>query len=83
MKVMKEGNSPSVEYGHRQYDRFVRPIEAAHGGEFAAVTGDGRVILGKTILEAMDHADRELGTEVLIFKVGDFAVGKWLSLLSM
>jgi len=62
------------------YSRFVKPLESDHAGEFAAVSKDGAVVLGPTMLDAADLAAEELGPEAFLFKVGEPAVGRWLSL---
>lgn len=57
------------------YDRYVRPLEETHRGEFVAVTPDGTMVLAPTLLEAVLKAEERPGTEKMIFKIGDLVVG--------
>jgi hypothetical protein len=59
------------------YERFGKPLEAEHWGQFAAIAPDGRVYLAPTMVEAAEQADSEFGPGVYLFKVGERAVGKW------
>ncbi len=59
------------------YDRYVRPLEAEHRGEYAAVLPDGRLVLGPTFIDAAERALRELGPGSHVYKVGDLAAGGW------
>ena len=56
-----------------------RQDSQAHAGEYAAVSTDGRVILAPTTLEAVERAANNLGPGTFTFRVGEAAVGKWLS----
>jgi hypothetical protein len=73
-------NRAGVEEANLLYSRFVAPLEAAHRGEYAAVSTDGKVIFGHTLLDVVDQAVAELGPGNFVFKVGDRAIGKWLIL---
>lgn len=60
------------------YKRFVRKLEAQHSGEFAAVHIDGRVIVDKNDIEAVDRALEQFGPgNFVLVKVGSKGVGKW------
>jgi len=60
------------------YERFVKPIEAQHQGEFVAVNADRQTIFDKNDINVVDRALKQfgLGTFVLL-KVGSKGVGKW------
>jgi hypothetical protein len=62
--------------GDRLYDRFVKPLEAEHQGEFAVVARDGTVLLGGSLAELTEEAVTRLGKEHFAFRVGDKAVGR-------
>ena len=59
-------------------DRYGKPLEAEHWGEFVAITEDGRTVLGPTLLEVAQRADAEFGAHVFahLFKVGNRDVGR-------
>jgi hypothetical protein len=73
-------SSKDLQEANRLYARYVEPLESDHAGEYAAVTPDGRLILGPTLLDVVERAPEELGSQTFIFKVGERVVGKWLSL---
>ena len=60
----------------RLYEPF-RFLEAEHWGEFLAVAPDGRWVLGKREIDAIDEAYVQFGAGSTIFKVGDVVVGTW------
>ncbi len=59
------------------YDRFGKPLEAGHYGEYLAVSPDGRTVLGRTLLEVAQKAHTAFGPGNFLFKIGEKAVGKW------
>ena len=63
------------------YERFIKPLEAQHQGEFVAVTTDGRVIVDKNDIQVVDQALQQFGPGTFVLlKVGSKGVGKWRSL---
>ena len=61
---------------HRLYDRYVKPLEQEHMGEYVVVASDGRSVRGSSELDALDKGVAALGRGHFLFKVGDVAVGK-------
>lgn len=59
------------------YERYGKPLETAHRGEYLAVSPDGRTLTAPTLLEVTERAEMELGTGNFIYKIGFPAVGKW------
>ena len=59
------------------YERYGKPLEAKHRGEFLAVSQDGRILLSHDLAEVVEKAASEFGPENFIFKVGEKAVGRW------
>ena len=59
------------------YERYGKPLEAEHRGEYLAVSPKGRTVLGETLLEVAQRAVNELGSGNFVYKVGEPAVGKW------
>jgi hypothetical protein len=62
----------------RLYEKYGRPLESEHLGEYLAVAEDGRTLLGHDLVELAQRAEAKLGRGVFVFKVGGPAVGKWL-----
>jgi hypothetical protein len=60
------------------YERYGKPLEDEHRGEYLAVSRQGRTLLAPTLLEVVERAAETFGPESFIYKVGDKAVGKWL-----
>lgn len=59
------------------YERFAKPLEPDHWGEYLAVSADGEVILGDDLEDLSLLAAMRLGEGVFVFKVGERAVGRW------
>lgn len=60
------------------YERYVKPVEHEHHGEYVAVSPNGELRFALTLVEAMQRAEEELGSGNFVFKVGEIAVGRWL-----
>jgi hypothetical protein len=59
------------------YDRYGRPLEAEHCGEYVAVSPDGRTMLGTTLRDVVRQARATFGPGNFVYKIGDKAVGRW------
>ena len=66
----------TVKQGDELYERYGKPLEAEHWGEFVAISPDGRTILGTHLAEVEDNALRQFGKGAHIFKVGPIAIGR-------
>ena len=73
---MPREQRPSAALADRIYEQHVRPLEAAHMGEYALVTADGLVVLIPTLVEAAWRAAQAPSKKNFIFKVGTKSVGK-------
>jgi hypothetical protein len=63
------------------YERYSKPLELEHTGEFAAIGPDGRVILGEDDSEVFRKAIESFGSGNFgFFRIGHRALEKWLSL---
>lgn len=63
------------------YERFVKPLETQHQGEFVAVNADGQFIVDKNDLTVVDQALKQFGPGTFVLlKVGSKGVGKWREL---
>jgi hypothetical protein len=59
------------------YERYGRPLERQHLGEYVAISPQGDVILGRTMHEVAQKAADQFGPGSFLFKVGERAVGRW------
>ena len=61
------------------YERYGKPLEPEHKGEFVAISDDGDTILGKNRVDISFKAEERFGAGRYAFrKIGHAAVGKWL-----
>ncbi len=67
----------TVEEADTLYERYGKPLEREHHGGYAAITQDGRRIVGKDDIDVMDRAMREFGSgNFVLYRVGYKYVGK-------
>lgn len=59
------------------YERYGKPLEQKHRGEYLAISRDGRTLLGNDLAEVVDQAASQFGPENFIFKVGEKSIGRW------
>ncbi len=59
------------------YEKYGRPLEVAHKGDYVAISPKGETITGKTLLDVAQRATAAFGPGNYIFKIGEPAVGKW------
>ena len=71
---------PTVAEADALYAEYGQPLEQQHEGKYAAITRQGRTVIGATVLAVADRADAEFGPEepTFIFKIGDAAEYRWL-----
>lgn len=66
---------------HRQpdslYERYARPLEAEHWGEYVVISPAGEMVLGSTLIEAAQAAATSLGPGNFAFRVGQRSVATW------
>jgi hypothetical protein len=63
--------------GDRLYERYGRPLEDQHRGEYVAISPDGQTILGSSVGEVLREAKATFGPGNFVFKIGEKSVGKW------
>lgn len=61
----------------RLYERYGKPLEAEHTGEYLAVSPKGQTILGTSLRDVARQATTQFGPGNFLYKVGETAVGKW------
>ena len=78
MTDIKEWVRQRTEKDDRLYERYGKPLEAEHTGEYLAISDDGDIILGTDDLEVGRKALERLGSGNFAFRrVGYPAVWKW------
>ena len=60
------------------YERYGKPFEAEHVGQYLAISPAGETLLGASLREVVQRATHQFGPGNFIYKVGEKAVGKWL-----
>lgn len=59
------------------YARHGKPLEQEHRGEYAAITSDGQVIVGRDDLEVGDRALQQFGRGgFILYRIGADCVNK-------
>lgn len=53
------------------YEKYGKPLEKDHKGEFACITPEGDFVLGKTSIDAIKNAEKEGLENFIIFKIGE------------
>jgi hypothetical protein len=63
--------SMTVKEADEVYERHGKSLEKNHHGEYAAISQDGRVIVGKNDIEVVDQAIEEFGSgNFVLYRVG-------------
>ncbi len=61
------------------YERYGKPLERNHKGEYVAISREGRVILGKRAGEVLRQAIDTFGSGNFgLFRVGHRSFSRWL-----
>jgi hypothetical protein len=60
------------------YEKFGKPLEEKHWGEFVAIGRDGRTIVGKDQVAVVQAAIQSFGSgQFALRRIGFKAIGKW------
>jgi len=59
------------------YERYGKPLEEDHWGEFIVISLDGKTVIASTLIAAAQEAAAILGRGNFAFKIGDRAVATW------
>ena len=59
------------------YERYAKPLEAEHYGQYIALTADGRFVLGDSLVDVMHRAKQVLGPDVTYFQLGPRAAARF------
>lgn len=60
------------------YERYARPLEGEHWGEYVAITPRGEKIIEADLSKLQREAPEQVGPEHCLFKIGPRAVHRWL-----
>jgi hypothetical protein len=67
----------TVQEADNLYARYGKPLEPEHHGEYAAITFDGRVVVGKDDLEVGERALQQFGKGgFVLYRIGSAFVDK-------
>lgn len=58
------------------YERYGRPSEAEHWGEFVAIAPTGKTIVRPTLIDVAEQALASFGPGSFVFKIGEKSVGR-------
>lgn len=64
-------NEEALKQGDKLYERYVKPLEAEHWGEFVAVAPDGRTVVGTNPYKIDTEAWDSFRVESVMFQIGD------------
>jgi hypothetical protein len=73
---MTKSDGNLVRRSNELYERYGKPLEAEHWGEFLAISPDGRTLLASSHLDALTRARDAFGPGNFIFRVGERVVGR-------
>jgi hypothetical protein len=74
---MTQEQAPRKQDSDRLYERYVKPLEKEHKGQFVTVDLSGQTLIAPTLLEALQKADDKFGSrQTVTFKIGAKVVGK-------
>lgn len=80
MTDLKEWLAYRAQEDRRLYERYGRPLEEAHKGEYLAIGPEGQTILGKSDVEVLQKAIETFGRgNFALARVGHRTFGRWLS----
>ena len=60
--------------GDELYERYAKPVEEQHAGQYVAIFPDGRTVFAENVPEVVDKAAEGFGPGAFVFKVGERAV---------
>jgi hypothetical protein len=59
------------------YERYGKPFEAEHTGEYVVISNNGNTIVSKSLTEVVTRATATFGKGHFVFKIGSRAVGSF------
>jgi hypothetical protein len=61
----------------RLYEKYVKPLEKDHRGEYMIVSPTGQFLLGTQLYDLVETAERKFGPGNYVFKLGESAAVVW------
>lgn len=62
----------------RLYQRYGKPLEAQHPGEYVAISREGRIIIGPDDIEVLKKAIADFGSgRFAFYRIGSKVLGRW------
>ena len=81
MTDLKQWLERRAEEDQQLYERYGKPLEEHHKGEYLAIGPKGQTILGKSTSEVLKKAVEAFGSGNFgLFRVGYPGLDKWLTL---
>ena len=77
MKAILLTPKQAEKIGDSLYQKYAKPFEEEHWGEYIAISKIGKTVLGNDLIRVMKKSLVSLGPGSFIFKVGEKAVYKW------
>jgi hypothetical protein len=75
--VLEMGDAERKRLADKLYERYGKPLEGQHEGEYVAISPDGRTLLGQSVRDVLLQAKAAFGPGNFVFKIGTKAVGQW------
>jgi hypothetical protein len=62
----------------RLYQRYGKPLETQHSGEYVAISREGRLIIGSDDIEVLKKAIADFGSgRFAFYRIGSKVLGRW------
>jgi len=69
-------NQKMLDEGDALYEKYGKPLERDHWGEFVAISSEGKTVVGHDLHEVSTEATKNLGRGHFLFKIGEKVLGK-------
>lgn len=73
---MAQTNKNFKKIADKLYQKFGKPLENKHQGEYVAISKDGGTIISRTLINVLKKSQL-FSSDSFIFKIGEKAVWKW------
>ena len=79
MTVDQEWLERKLEEQHQLYEKYGKPLESEHKGDFVAISLDGEILLDQKLGDLLKRAIDTFGADnFAIARVGHDAMAEWL-----
>ena len=73
---MTLSNQELVEQADALYERYAKPLENGHWGEYIAISKSGKFVVGADLTDVRWRSLEQLGKGSFVFKIGEMSIGK-------